>query len=95
MTTKTNPKELSIEERRKLLRYHIGFLVHHGYRVVSQTDTSAQLVKPKSFGCLWASLWFLVFGIGLLFYLFYYWAKKDRIIFISVDEYGKVIVTGN
>lgn len=95
MTEEIQPRSLSIEERRNILqRYVIGY-VRSGYQIALQTDTTAQLIKPKRFGCLWASLWFLLFGIGLLFYLFYYWAKKDEVIHISVNEYGKVFITRN
>lgn len=81
---------LTIEQRREILNRQVAAYSRVGYRVVSQTDTSAQLVKPKSFSCLWASLWFLFFGIGLLFYLFYYWGKSETTLYIAIDEYGRL-----
>lgn len=66
--------------------------VKSGYRVVNQTNTTAQLVRPKRFSCLWASLWFLALGIGLIFYLFYYKGKSDDIIYLEVID-NKVRVT--
>ena len=64
-----------------------GFFVRH------RTDTTAQLVKPKKFSFLWALLWFLVFGIGLVVYLIYYAAKRDEGRYVEVDEYGAVRAT--
>ena len=81
---------LSTEERRGILEREIKKYVRRGYRVVSQTDTTAQLVRAKKFSCLWALLWLLVFGIGLIVYLIYYAAKRDDQVYIEVDERGKV-----
>lgn len=81
---------LSLEQRQKILSRVIANYSAAGWRVTAQTGASVQMVKPKSFSCLWASLWFLMFGIGLLFYLFYYWAKKDETVFITVDEFGTI-----
>lgn len=81
---------ISLEKRREILNRTIANYSRQGWRLISQTDTTAQLVKPKSFSCLWATLWFLLFGIGILIYLFYYWGKKEDTVFISVNEYGQV-----
>jgi hypothetical protein len=59
--------------------------VRKGYRVVHQTATTAQLVKPKGFSCFWALAWLFVFGVGLLVYIFYYLSKKDKILYLSVE----------
>jgi len=85
-----SPQELSIEQRREILQRTINTFVSSGYRVVSQTDTTAQLIKPKQFSCLWATLWFLFFGIGILIYLFYYASKRDEQTYLKVDLYGRV-----
>ena len=90
---RTGTGNLSIKERQAILERTIGDYVRRGYRVVSSTETTAQLLKQKQFSCLWASLWFLLFGIGLLFYVFYHAAKKDTIIYIAVDEWGRAKVT--
>jgi capsule polysaccharide export protein KpsE/RkpR len=37
-----------------------------------------QLVKPKKFSFIWALVWFLLFGIGLIVYLLYYGASATR-----------------
>ena len=43
-----------------------------GFRVMSQTDVNAQLMRTKEFNFIAAVLWFLLFGIGLLIYVFFY-----------------------
>jgi hypothetical protein len=58
--------------------------VRAGYRVIEQTQTSAQLVRPKKFSCMAASLSFLLVGVGLLFYLFWYWGKKEDVLYLQV-----------
>lgn len=74
-----------MEQIHPLLAQEIQKYVKRGYRVVSQTETTAQLVKPKQFGCLTATL-LTIFTIGLflLFYIFYYASKRDEIIYLAV-----------
>lgn len=72
-----------------MLQERINHYVAKGYRVVSQTETSAQLVRPKTFSFVWAFLWFLLFGVGLLVYILYYATKKDRALYLYVED-GKV-----
>ncbi len=80
-----------LETRRAALQARINQYLSQGYRVVSQTDTTAQLVRPKKFSCLIAVLALLVLVIGLLIYLFYYMGKKDDSVYLTVDDYGRVI----
>lgn len=85
--------------RRAALQNSIATYLAQGYRVVSQTDTTAQLVKPKQFSCLLAAIGAALFwtGFGLLFlvgYVIYYLASKDQQIYIMVDEYGTVSGSG-
>ena len=68
------------------LQTHIDWYVSQGFRVVSQTDSSAQLVKPKQFSFLWALLWLLALGIGLIVYLLYYIGKHDQTVYLTVVE---------
>jgi hypothetical protein len=35
-------------------------------------------------------VWFLLFGIGLIIYLLYYWGKRDHTIYLEVDERGRI-----
>lgn len=76
-----------MEQVHPLLAQEIQRYIKRGYRVVSQTETTAQLVKPKQFGCLTATL-LTVFtlGIFLLFYLFYYASKQDETIYLTVVD---------
>lgn len=81
---------MDIQHRRDILQREIASYVKNGFIVVSQTDTTAQLIKHKKFSFLWAVLWFLVFGIGLIVYLIWYAAKRDTTVYVTVDESGKV-----
>ena len=85
--------EMSLAERTATLDSIVARYVRRGYRVVSRTPTTAQLVKPKNFSCLWATLWLLVLVVGLLVYIFYYMSKKDDTIYLEVDAYGTVRTT--
>jgi len=51
---------------------------------MSQTPYTAQLVRPKKFSFLWATAWFLLCGVGVLVYVFYYMNKKDDQIYLQV-----------
>jgi hypothetical protein len=61
-----------------------------GYRVIHRSDYSAQLLRPKRFSFLWAVIWFLFFGIGILVYFAYYFAKKEKTIYIAVTSSGSI-----
>ena len=58
--------------------------VRAGYRVTEQTATTAQLVRPKRFSCLWATLWLCVMVVGLLVYILYYMSKRDDTIYLQI-----------
>jgi hypothetical protein len=90
MQTSQQRQILTIEQRRAILEQMIQKYVRLGYRVLSQTDTSAQLVKPKQFSCLVATILLLLLILPLLIYLFMYMAEKDRTVYVTVDEYGRV-----
>lgn len=76
------------------IQQHINWYVAHGYMVVSQTDTSAQLVKPKVFSFVWALLWTLVALVGFLAYVFYHIAiKKEKTVYLTVGDDGCVKAT--
>lgn len=81
---------LTLEQRKDILNREVAKLSKKGWHIVSQTDTTAQLLKPKKFSFLWAILWTFFFGVGLLIYLFYHWAKKEETIYLTVDEEGRL-----
>ena len=61
--------------------------VKQGYIVVSQTDTTAQLTRKKGFSCL---LFAILFILGIIPGIIYLLVRKDKSIYITVDEYGKI-----
>lgn len=76
-------------DRRAVLEREVVSYVKRGYRVVSQTDSTAQLVRPKKFSFA-IFLILLLTGIGPIIYIAWYFAKRDRAVFITVDERGRV-----
>lgn len=80
----TNPRWL-IEKAPGDLKAQVRIAVEHGYQVVSQTHTAAQLMRKKQFSCLIATVLFLCFAIPFFIYLFYYLAKKDDLIYLDIE----------
>ncbi|MCH8994846.1 MAG: DUF4352 domain-containing protein [Chloroflexi bacterium] len=76
-----------------ILQNEIARRTGQGWVLVSREAGEAQMRKPKRFSFVWAFLWFLLFGIGILIYLFWHWAKSDQLIFLRVVE-GQLVVTG-
>lgn len=70
-------------KRREWLQRSISNYLKQGYRVVSQTEFTAQMVKPRSFGCLWLTISLLSLGLGLLLYLF--WAR-DQTVYLDANK---------
>lgn len=80
------------------LQAEIASYVRRGFHVVSQTATTAQLLKPKRLSCLILlitfAFWFVGFGILLtLGYLLVHLASNDEIAYLTVDEYGRIFRT--
>ena len=76
------------------LQQAIDNYIRRGYYVVHQTETSAQLRRPKRFSCFWASVWLVACGVGFLFYVFYWASKSDDSLYLRLDEYGELFVDG-
>jgi len=70
------------------LQQAIRGYVSDGYMVVSQTPDTAQLVRPKRFSFLWALLWFLFCGVGIVVYLVHYAARRDSTVYLQRTPYG-------
>lgn len=82
--------DLPLEARRAILEREIASYIKKGYRVLSQTDTSAQLLKPKRFSLLLAVLLLILMVLPFVIYLLMYLAARDKTVYISVDSQGKV-----
>lgn len=90
--TSTATKPIPHERRTEILQREVNKYIGQGYRVVSQTDTTAQLVRPKQFSCLWFLInAFLI--IGWIFYLLWYWSKREEQIYIEVDLVGNIKIS--
>ncbi len=74
----------------KPLQDHINWYVRQGYRVVSQTDTAAQLVRQKQFSMMWFLLGLLAVGVGAVLYIIYYTLKRDTTVYLTVQTDGTV-----
>ena len=62
------------------LKAQIKELVEHGYTVTLQDSSSAQLVRKKSFSCLFALI------TGVIPYALYYMAKNDYTVYLDLDS---------
>lgn len=69
------------------IQERIARRVTEGYRVISQTPTSAQLVRPRHFN----PAEFLAMPLYLLEYL----GQRDQQVFIAVDAGGAITETGS
>jgi len=82
---------LSLEERREILDREIAKYVKEGWRVVSRTDTTAQLLRDKSASCMLAFILALFLIVpAILYYLLY---RGTEGLYIEVDEAGEVHIT--
>lgn len=79
-----NPRWL-IEKAPGDLKAQVRIAVEHGYQVISQTHTTAQLMRKKQFSCLIATVLFLCAIVPFFIYLFYYLAKKDGYIYLDIE----------
>jgi hypothetical protein len=61
----------------RTLSHYIEELQQEGYRLTASYCDTVQMVKPKRFSVLWAALWLLFFGVGIMFYAIYFVAKRD------------------
>ena len=77
-----SPPEILLEE---IERYS-----QRGYRVASQTSHTAQLIQPKQFNILLAIFGLLFWGVGLLIYIVFFLAQKEKTVFLKVDDAGNI-----
>lgn len=73
----------------EILRY-----VSRGYQVISQTDSTAQLVKPKHVSCLIVLLLLVLspftVGITLILLILYYFTLHDEQMYLMLAPDGRV-----
>lgn len=84
---------LSDESKEELLEEEVVRWVRQGYRVQSRTKNSAQLLKPRQWTTIWTVM--LVFGLcfyglGALLVLMIYSFKKDKLVYIKVEDDGEI-----
>jgi uncharacterized protein YjbI with pentapeptide repeats len=88
----------SIVTNRQLLEREIAKRTSQGWQIVSQTETSVQLRKPKRWSktlLILGLIFLLCYGGGLLFWLLAlidYAIKKDQVIFLTIDNLQPHIV---
>ena len=83
---------LTIDRSPDLLQMEVDRYVSRGYHVLSQTHTSAQLIRRKKFSLFWALFW-LIFGLGIgfiIYVLVYMAAHKEESIYLLVDAFGRI-----
>jgi hypothetical protein len=84
------PRTLSEAERSAILDREMQMYLANGFRVVSRTPATAQLLKAKSFNAGYAILGALFLLIGLVIYVLIYLGQKDVTVSLSVDEQGAI-----
>jgi hypothetical protein len=77
-----NSTLLTLAEKKNII---MNMYTKEGFTVNSLSDTQMQFRKEKSFSLFWATLWLLVFLVGLLVYIFYYMSKSDDIVTVTLD----------
>lgn len=85
---------LSEEQREAILEKQIQNFAKKGFRVLSQTKTTAQLVKPKQFNAIGAFVLLVLFILPLVIYVLSYLGEQDQQLHLAVDRKGAVSVTG-
>ena len=68
-----------------VLQGEIDQLVKQGYRVVSQTESTAQLVRPKRFSIIWALI-----AMPIFYLPYHLLLKKERQTYLRVEADGHV-----
>jgi len=83
--TNEDTKEIIIPK--EILKENIVYYVKRGYRLVTEDESSAQLMKPKSYNVLLVILFFL---LGILPGIVYLLIVKDQHVFLTVDQLGTI-----
>ena len=89
--TPSPPFEITREARQAVLQNAIAGYLRSGFHVVSQTEFTAQLLKPKKFGCFLFVILFILAVLPAIIYVAYYASKKDETVYLEVDAAGNLI----
>lgn len=82
-------RELSLEERRRILDEEVVRRQRHGWVVVYRTETTVQMQKSVQAIPTWAIILLTVITLGII-WLFLFAFKKTATLFIEVDEQGRL-----
>jgi hypothetical protein len=82
---------LSIQERKRILDQEVSKHVSNGWRVISQTDTTAQLTRQTPASCGLALLLAIFLIVPAILYLMLYHGTES--LYIEVDEAGNIKAT--
>jgi len=88
------PDPVALKNQRKIQNI-IAYYAQRGYKVVSQTDTTVQLTKDKSFSCLVAVILLLLWILPFFIYLIYYAAAKEERLLITLNPDGSTTFAFN
>jgi hypothetical protein len=67
--------------------------VQQGFRIISQTENSVQLIKPKQFSNAAFILIFFYILPFIIYLLYYALLKKDESLYIVINEQGRLSIT--
>lgn len=85
------PNSMTLEERKHILDQEITKYQREGWRVLNQTDTTAQLLYETKPSCLLAIILAIFFIVPAILYLMFY--KGTKKLFLEVNDQGKVTAT--
>ena len=88
------PDPLAAKNQQKIQKL-IAYYAQRGYKVVSQTDTTVQLTKEKSFSCLLAVFLLLLWVVPFILYLILYASKKEERLLITLNPDGSTTFAFN
>ena len=86
---KVAKSDMSTEEKIDFIIRKMG---EEAFQVKYKSDSQIQMVRPKKFSFIFALLWFLVGGIGIIVYIIWYMAKQDTLQTFSFDKSGQLVV---
>lgn len=87
-----SPEQYNKPDTRRALANAVGVEVSQGWRVESQTDMQAILVKGKHTNhVLHGFLTLITAGLWAVIWLLFYLLNRRQTLILSVDEYGNIL----